>query len=127
MMKNLVKLMVVCVAIVLLSSCEKESFGRSNQLAGQTFVYSNGHSGSMKIEEGYKFKSGGNVYHYSEVGYSSTFDTEGCSLYYTLDGSNLTIYYGTKGWKKEKRHTIYAIGQYHGNYITIDGHDFYKK
>lgn len=119
--------MVACIALVFLFSCEKESFGRSNKLAGQTFVYSNGYSGSMKIEEGYKFKSGGGVYYYSEIGYSSTFDTDGCSLYYTLDGSNLTIYYGTKGWKKEKRHTVYAAGQYHGDHITINGEDFYKR
>ncbi|MBR5866197.1 MAG: hypothetical protein IKY89_08000 [Alistipes sp.] len=126
-MKNLFKIMVACIAIVLLFSCEKESFGRSNKLAGQTFVYSNGYSGSMKIEEGYKFKSSGGVFHYSEVGYSSTFDTDGCSLYYTLDGNNITIYYGTKGWKKEKRHTVYAAGQYHGDHITINGKDFYKR
>ena len=125
-MKKFFSVIVACIAVVLLSSCEKEIFGRSNELAGQTFVYSNGYTGSMKIEEGYKFKKGGDVYYYSEVGRSSKFDTEGCSLYYTLDGSDLTIYYGVKGWKKEKRHTVFAFGQYHGSYITIDGDDYYR-
>ena len=74
----------------------------------------------MKIEKGYTFERGGNVFYYSQVGYASRFDTEDCSLYYTLDGNQLTIYYGVKGWKKEVRHTVFASGEYHGDYITIN-------
>ena len=33
---------------------------------------------------------------------------------------------GVKGWKKEVRHTVYVSGSYHGNYIEIDGKQFYE-
>ena len=126
-MKKFLGIIVACLACVCLSSCEKDGTGRSNELAGQTFVYSNGYSGSWKIEQGYTFKSGGNVYYYSKVGYSPEFNTDGCGLYYTLDGDKLTIYHGVKGWKKEVRHTVFASGEYRGSYIIIEGKEFVKK
>lgn len=125
-MKKILGIIGVCLAFVFLSSCEKYNLGRSNELAGQTFIYSNGYTGSMRIEKGYTFKSGGNVYYYSKVGYSSEFNTDGCSLYYTLDGDKLTIYYGVKGWKKEVRHTVFASGEYRGSSIVIDGDEYLK-
>ena len=127
-MKKLLGLVLLLTFSLMICSCEKSVEESSYPtLAGKTFVYSNGYTGSQKIEEGYKFNSKGDVYYYSQVGSSSRFDTEGCSLYYTLYGSNLTIYYGVKGWKKDVRHTVFASGTYNGSYITIDGNNFYQK
>ncbi|MBQ8565823.1 MAG: hypothetical protein IJ442_08360 [Bacteroidaceae bacterium] len=126
-MKKLLGLVLLTFSLIF-CSCEKSVEESSYPtLAGKTFVYSNGQTGSMKIEEGYRFDKNGDVYYYSQVGTSSRFDTDGCSLYYNLYGSNLTIYYGVKGWNKNVRHTVFASGTYNGNYITIDGDNFYQK
>lgn len=50
-----------------------------------------------QIKESFEFQKSGNVYHTSKAGLTSEFNTDGCTLYYTLDGENLTIYYGLKG------------------------------
>ena len=126
-MKRIVGFLMLA-SVFMFCSCEKGLEDSVHPtLAGKTFVYSNGYSGSMKIEEGYTFKSNGSVYYYSQVGYSSEFNTDGCGLYYKLIGDNLTIYHGVKGWKKEVRHTVFASGTYNGTYITIGGDDFYQK
>ena len=123
-MKRLIGLVLFSICFTI-CSCEKSVEESSySTLAGKTFVYSNGYTGSMKIEEGYEFDNKGGVFHYSQVGTSSRYDTDGCSLYYTLYGDELTIYYGVKGWKKQNRHTVYASGVYNGNSITIDGKVF---
>ena len=48
-------------------------------------------------------------------------------MYYTLDGEDLVIYYGVKGWKKEVRNTVYSSGTYHGDYIEIEGNVLNKQ
>lgn len=55
-----------------------------------------------------------------QTGYS-TFDTEGCDLYYKVNGNRITIYHGTIGWKPSVRNTVYEYGYYYGGYIIIDG------
>lgn len=92
-----------------------------NTLNGRTYTYSNGETGRWKIYERYEFQKNGNVLNVKEVGTSSTFDTKGCALYYTLEGNKLTIYHGVKGWKAEVRNTVYSEGIYdsEANTITI--------
>ena len=111
---------VLC-AVVMLSACEKIGRGDS-ALNGMTFVRN-----EYSIIERYEFQDDGNVYHYTRVGDSAPFDTEGCALYYTLDGESLVIYYGVKGWKKEVRNTVYSSGTYHGDYIMIEGNKFSRQ
>jgi len=108
---------------VLMSGCEK--YGDTSIVG--TFVYRNGYTGSMRIYERYEFKSNGSVYHASQIGNTSEFNTDGCSLYYTLDQEVLTIYHGTKGWKKEVRNTVYKTGQYFEDYILIGDKRFEKQ
>ena len=92
-----------------------------------TFRYSNEYTGDMRIREIYEFKAGGSVYNKREIGLTTPFDTKGCSLYYKLNGNQLTIYHGVKGWKKEVRHTPYASGIYENETITIGDRVFYKQ
>lgn len=91
-----------------------------------TYRYSNGYTGDMRISEIYEFHAGGNVCNKRWIGNSTSFDTDGCALYYKLEGDQLTIYHGVKGWKKEVRHTPYAIGTYSGDSIEIEDRIFYK-
>ena len=115
------KLLFILISFVLLAfiSCSKST----GELNGETFVCYDD-----VLYARYEFKSNGSVYHYQSVkGSSYSFDTEGCALYYELDGSNLIIYHGVKGWKSSVRHTPYARGQYYGNHIKIDGHIYNKR
>ena len=91
------------------------------------FEYNNGETGTWQIKESFEFQKSGHVYHTSKVGLTSEFNTDGCALYYTLDGENLTIYYGLKGWKKEVRNTVYRSGTYLGSYLIIDDKQFNLK
>ncbi|MDE7433041.1 MAG: hypothetical protein K2N34_14165 [Lachnospiraceae bacterium] len=93
----------------------------NTELKGKTFEYSNGLYGSNRIWSSYKFERSGNVYHESQVGNAPKFDTKGCALYYTLEDKTLTIYHGSRGWKKEVRNTVYASGEYFDDYLVIDG------
>lgn len=106
---------------VLTTSCQKAG---DHDLDGKTFVYDNGYRGSMKIRLTYEFQRNGNVYNEIETGYSSPWSTDGCALYYKLDGTSLTIYHGVKGWKKEVRNTVYAAGTYYGTYLIIKGNKY---
>lgn len=108
-------------AVIMLSACEKLGPGDSD-LNVMTFVRN-----EYSVVERYEFQQNGNVYHYLQVGDTSPFDTEGCALYYTLDGEDLVIYYGVKGWKKEVRNTVYSSGTYHGDYIEIEGNVLNKQ
>ena len=111
------KLLLLFSVSIFFVSCESTG---DVSLKGKTYVYDNGYSGSMKVKNTYKFKDLGNVYHKMQVGYS-TYDTEGCSLYYKINGNRITIYYGTIGWKESVRNTVYEYGYYYGDYIVIDG------
>lgn len=101
----------------MLSSCKGDV---NTDLKGQTFTYFNY---GLEMYESYTFKNNGNVYNYTSICGIST-DTKGCSLYYTLEDKTLTIYYGSKGWKKEVRNTVYAYGQYFEDYLVINGRKF---
>ena len=59
-----------------------------------------------------------------QVGNSSEYNTDGCDLYYKVNGNSITIYYGTIGWKESVRNTVYAYGYYYGDYIIIDGNQY---
>ena len=111
--------------LTLTSSCNMQG-DNIPELAGKSFTYSNGEVGMLRIYQVYDFDGKGGVYHYSAIGIASSFDTKDCDLYYTLNGDELVIYKGVKGWKKEARHTVYASGHYYGDYIEIDGKKFYK-
>lgn len=118
-MKNIFYKLVLLFSIsILFVSCEDTG---DISLKGKTYVYDNGNTGSMKIRNTYQFKGAGKVYHSMQVGYSSEYNTEGCELYYKVNGNNLTIYYGTIGWKPSVRNTVYEYGFYYGDYIIIDG------
>lgn len=112
-------LLLLSIMTVLMCSCQKGDV--DTDLKGKTFVYDNGERGTSLIRETFKFEKNGNVYHKSEVGATLTFDTEDCSLYYKMDATIFTIYYGTKGWKKEVQNTVYRKGEYHTDYLMIDG------
>ena len=101
------------------TSCSQST----GELNGETFVCQN-----EILYARYEFKSNGSVYNYQSIkGSSASFDTEGCALYYELNGTHLTIYHGVKGWKASVRHTPYATGYYYGSYIEIDGYKYYKR
>lgn len=117
-MKNTIKSIVFVLGmIVAFTSCKGDV---NTDLKGQTFRY---YDYGSNWHEHYTFENNGNVYHYSSIGRTS-YDTKGCSLYYTLEDKTLTIYFGTKGWKKEVRNTIYRKGQYFDDYLVIDGRKF---
>lgn len=109
----------------LFTACSKGDI--NTELKGQTFEYWNGEYGSSLIRISYKFEKSGNVYHTSKIGNLSEYNTKGCSLYYTLDDRELKIYHGNKGWKKEVRNTIYASGEYYGDYLIIGGNKYIRK
>ncbi len=107
------------IVLLVFTSCSKST----GELNGETFVCYDD-----VLYARYEFKSNGSVYHYQSVrGSSHSFDTEGCALYYELDGKNLTIYHGVKGWKASVQNTPYARGQYFGSYIVVDGHTYEKQ
>ena len=118
------RLLLIAIAILAFVGCAK--FGDTS-LNGKKFEYSNEKTGTWQIRESFEFEKSGNVYHTSKVGTASEFNTDGCSLYYILEGENLTIYYGLKGWKKEVRNTVYRFGTYHGSYLIIDDKQFNLK
>lgn len=117
-MKKSLFILISLIAIIF-TSCSKST----GELNGETFVCYDD-----VLYARYEFKSNGSVYHYQSVrGSSHSFDTEGCALYYELDGSDLTIYHGVKGWKASVRNTPYATGQYLGSCIVVDGHTYEKQ
>ena len=118
------RLLLIALTILALVGCEKLG---DTTLNGKKFEYNNGETGTWQIKESFEFQKSGNVYHTSKVGLTSEFNTDGCALYYTLDGENLTIYYGLKGWKKEVRNTVYRSGTYLGSYLIIDDKQFNLK
>ena len=126
-MRKINSLLLLTLFAVLLGGCSKDDYDVVPALAGKTFVYDNGYSGSDLIRITYKFENSGNVYHKSEVGTLSPFDTSGCDLYCKMEGNNFTIYHGAKGWKKEVRNTVYETGIYNGVNIIIDGKDYIEK
>lgn len=109
-MKRALLLLAVVAGLV---SCTK--FGDTS-IRG-TFVYDNGKTGSLAIRSSFKFQKSGNVYYESRVGDAPEFTTRGNDLYYRLDGENLTIYHGVKGWKKEIRNTPFRTLTYHVDYL----------
>lgn len=120
-MKTFVFFSAILTFAVLTTSCQKTS---DHDLDGKTFVYDNGYRGSLKIRITYEFQRNGNVYNEIETGYSTPFTTDGCALYYKLDGTDLTIYYGVRGWKKEVQNTVYETGSYYGTYLIIKGNKY---
>lgn len=118
----------LCLAVFMMAAFSSCNTAGDNipELAGKSFTYSNGEIGILRHYEVYEFDTRGGVYNYRSLGNSLSFDTDGCDLYYTLNGNELVIYHGVKGWKKEVRHTVYASGYYYGNYIVIDGNEFHK-
>ena len=118
----------LCFAVFMMTAFSSCNTAGDNipELAGKSFTYTNGEIGALRIYQVYDFDTKGGVYHYSSIGNTSSFDTKGCDLYYTLNGDELVIYKGIKGWKKEARHTVYASGHYYGNYIVIDGKEFHE-
>ena len=120
-MKKFLTILAIVMASGLVS-CSK--FGDTS-ITG-TYRYSNGYTGDLRISEIYEFQANGNVYNKCWIGNLTPFDTDGCSLYYKLEGDKLTIYHGVKGWKKEVRHTPYAVGTYYGDSIDIEDRIFYK-
>ena len=118
------RLLLIALTILALVGCEKLG---DTTLNGKKFEYNNGETGTWQIKESFEFQKSGNVYHTSKVGLTSEFNTDGFALYYTLDGENLTIYYGLKGWKKEVRNTVYRSGTYLGSYLIIDDKQFNLK
>lgn len=114
-------ILIILSAMSLLAACSKINPGDS-ELNGMTFLRDE----NSTIEK-YEFQRSGNVYHYRRVGATFPYDTKGCSLYYTLDGEELIIYYGAKGWDKLVRHSVYSSGSYHGDYIIINGNTLYRQ
>ena len=117
-MKKLLFLLISFIALIF-ASCSKST----GELNGEIFICN-----SDILYAKYEFKSNGSVFHYQSIkGSSASFDTEGCALYYELDGTRLIIYHGVKGWKESVRHTPYASGYYYGTYIEIDGYKYYRR
>lgn len=117
-MRNTIKnLGLVLAMTVAFTSCKGDV---NTDLKGQTFRYYNR---AQATREYFSFENNGNVYHYSSV-LGISYDTKGCALYYTLEDKTLTIYHGTKGWKKEVRNTVYRKGQYFEDYLVINGKKF---
>ena len=117
-MSNIIKNIVLVLGMTIaFTSCKGDV---NTDLKGQTFKYYNQ---AQVIRERFSFENNGNVYHYSSV-LGISYDTKGCALYYTLEDKTLTIYYGTRGWKKEVRNTVYRKGQYFGDYLVIDDKRF---
>ena len=117
MIRKLLTYLTICLSI---SLCSCENTGDIS-LKGKTYVYDNGYTGSMKIRNTYEFLPLGKVYHTMQVGYSSEYNTDGCDLYYKVNGNRITIYHGIIGWKPSVRNTVYEYGYYYGDYIIIDG------
>lgn len=107
--------------------CDKNDGDVNTDLKGKTFIYDNGESGSLLIRRTLKFENNGNVYDKREVSNLPAFTTDGCSLYYKMNGTKFTIYHGGKGWKKDVRNTIYDEGEYFSDYIIIDGDKLKKQ
>lgn len=121
-MKNIFYKLVLLFSIsILFVSCENTG---DISLKGKTYEYHNGEFGTYKIRNTYEFLPLGKVYHSMQVGYSSEYNTDGCDLYYKVNGNSITIYYGTIGWKESVRNTVYAYGYYYGDYIIIDGNQY---
>lgn len=113
---------IIVLMAVFLPSCKGDV---NTDLKGKTFTYWNGEFGSWNITSTYEFQNTGNVYHELQIGYSGKYDTDGCSLYYKMNGDDFTIYHGTRGWKKEVQKTVYATGTYYRDYIVVDGDIYY--
>lgn len=121
-MKKLLLLLSIVLGLGCLMSCTKHE----TSIRGK-FMYDNGERGTYRIWNSYEFLSNGRVYNERQVGNTAKFTTEGCSLYYTLEGEKIVIYHGTMGWKKEVQNTPYASGVYYGDYMVLDGDMFVKQ